>query len=146
MASDHLCHYLTKDKFQAIYLITEPYLYKNKVPGLSHLYNVYGTQNSSHAIILAPKLIPLFQNNDLTDKDHTVVLYDDGEQKCYFASVYCDGNMPSSVSNTLVKMCDFFSENHSNAIFGLDSNSHSTLWNSPEIDSRGLLWRFGRMV
>ena len=37
----------------------------------------------------------------------------------------------------LEKMCDFFTDNKSNAILGLDSNSHSVLFGGPETDPRG---------
>ena len=107
-ATSELCHYLRQDNFLAMYLITEPYLVKNRVPGLPYMYNVYGTRRAScRSVIIAPKQFPVFLNNELTDDDHTVVLYDDGKDQCYFASIYCDINKPS-ISNMQVKMCDFF--------------------------------------
>ena len=39
----------------ALYLIQEPYLYKNKIPGLPHTYCMFGSKESARAVILAPK-------------------------------------------------------------------------------------------
>ena len=138
IASANFCHYLTKDDFNTIYLITETYLYKNKIPGLSHLYTIYGTHESGRAIIIAPKIFPLFLHSEFNDRDHTVVLFNDGKHSCYFASIYLDINLPS-VSPMLVKMCDFFTDNNSNSIFGADSNAHSVLWSCEENNQRGSL-------
>ena len=136
LANDAICK-LMRENIHCIYLITEPYITKyGKIPGLPRNYSFYGT-SSSRAIIIAPTIMPLFMCHELSSKDYTVCLYDDGTSKMFFCSVYLDQVIREVVSQQMTKIMDFFEAEKVQAILSLDTNAHSVFWNCDETDSRG---------
>ena len=116
-------------------LVQEPYSYGGIIPKHRD-FNIFGTQ-SGRAVIIAPIHLPIFACNELTSKDYTVVILKNGNMSQFLASIYLDINL-NPIGPELVKMCNFFNSNNSNAILALDSNSHSPMWGS-DINRRGML-------
>ena len=79
-AQKHLCYVISQDDENCIYLIQEPYYKKKVFKGLPAGYKILGTQ-SSRAIILAPKHLPIFTVQEFTKSDYTIGLFDDGAKK-----------------------------------------------------------------
>ena len=116
-------------------LVQEPYSYGGIIPKHRD-FNIFGTQ-SGRAVIIAPIHLPIFACNELTSIDYTVVILKNGNMSQFLASIYLDINL-NPIGPELVKMCNFFNSNNSNAILALDSNSHSPMWGS-DINRRGML-------
>ena len=135
LANIQLCQLLKRD-MHTVYLITEPYFYKQKIPGLPKGYCFFGSYNS-RAIIIAPLRMPLFLCHELSHPDFTVCLYDDGKDKKYLASIYLD-ILKNVSSDNLVNIFEIIQDVEVPAIFGLDSNAHSTFWGCAESNSRGI--------
>ena len=127
VCSDYLMRCITRSNQDILFLIQEPYLWKGKIPGLPHTYNMLGSTNSPRAVCLAPKHFPLFLLERYTDRDTASLLFKEGDFECYFFSLYCDGELPT-ISNRVIEISDFLEEKNANAIFGLDSNAHSVLY------------------
>ena len=135
VALDNFYSYLVHNPF-SLGLVQEPYSYSGKIPRHKD-FNIFGTQQGGRAVIIAPKHMPIFACNELSNKDYTVVLFKNGNLSQFLASIYLDINL-NPIGPDLVTMCDFFRRNKSNAILGMDSNSHSPLWNS-DINQRGMV-------
>ena len=136
LAFDSICHVMRKSA-NAIYLVQEPpKLRKGQLAGLPRNYSFYGL-SGSRAIIIAPKILPLFLSHELTAKDHTVCLYEVGNYKLFLCSSYLDGTYKNIISRELINMADFFADTKANAIIGLDTNAHSVAWSCETSDSRG---------
>ena len=134
--SDNLCLMISKGEISNIYLVQEPYRLKNgNIPGLPKDFRIYGI-GSSRAIIIAHSKAPLFFSSDLSSKDHTVCLYESEGIKKFFISSYLDITLPA-ISDDLTKIADYITDSNIPAIIGMDSNSHSTLWNCKETNARG---------
>lgn len=134
LANDNLCHLFSLEKKHAIYLVTEPFYFKNRLCGIPKGFKTFGEKNS-RAIIIAHESIDLIYCNELSTKDITVCL--NNSSKRYFASIYLD-ILEDPIHPYLTKMADFFTISNCNAILGIDSNSHSeAFWNSLDTNSRG---------
>ena len=58
------------------------------------------------------------------------------EKKRFFASCYIDKDKPVD-SNELTRIVDSITDSNIPALIKMDSNSHSTIWNCKDTDSRG---------
>ena len=134
IALSALTKYLCNDTLDTVYLIQEVYWFKNRIPGLPQWYTFYGTPNS-RAVIVAPKFFPLFLVADHTHPDQTVCQYVHESDKRLFVSLYLDGKERNPINPNMDKLLDFISNTNSSAILGLDSNSHSVWWGSPNSDA-----------
>ena len=95
LASSNLMRKIANSSKDILYLIQEPYLYRDKVPGLPTTYTMYGANDvAARAIILAPKFFPLFELTHLTGRDCVTTLFKSGNIECYFVSIYCDCTLP----------------------------------------------------
>ena len=132
----HLLSQITKE-YNTIILAQEFVSYKGKVT-IPIGYSCYYLPDS-RAAIFAPSTIPLFLNYDLSGPDCTVVnlTSEDGKKEIYLASIYLDINNKNCIIPPMAKLCRFLQENDKMGILGIDSNSHSTLFGSPENNSRG---------
>ena len=136
LALDSIIHDMKQDRYDTIYMLQEPYYYKNKVPNLPIGYKVYGTQ-ASRSIIIAPGHYPMFFCNDISSKDHTVCLFQNDSETAYFVCVYADIHIEIDKNYPFLKILDFISDNQKNAIICMDSNAHSTLTGSVVENKRG---------
>ena len=130
----HLFNYLI-DNPDTLVLITEPYWYKDSIPGTPRNFRILGTPNS-RAVIAAPSHLPLFLSNELSAPDHTVACFVLGEFTQYFASIYLDITK-DCITSDLLNICHFLQRNDFKAVLGLDTNSHSPLWGCDEVNARG---------
>ena len=134
--SQNLCLMISKGEISNIYLVQEPYRLKNGlIPGLPRDFKIYGTR-SSRAIIIAHSKVPLFYSSELSSKDFTVCLYESEGIKKFFVSCYLDITMPV-ISDELTKIVDSITDSNIPGLIGMDSNSHSTMWNCRDTNSRG---------
>ena len=138
LASSNLMRKIANSSKDILYLIQEPYLYRDKVPGLPTTYTMYGANDvAARAIILAPKIFPLFELTHLTGRDCVTTLFKSGNIECYFVSIYCDCTLPV-ISSLVNQVVDYIEVKDAAAIFCLDSNAHSVLYSDIlESDSRG---------
>ena len=116
-----------------VYLVQEPYKYKNRFVDIPIGFKTYGT-DKSRAIIIAHKDMELIFSNELSTDDVTVCYMNNTNR--YFASIYLDIHK-ETVDNFLTKIADFFTATKANAILGIDSNAHSVLWGEDETNPRG---------
>ena len=138
LCSDFLMNHISRSNQDCIYLLQEPYIWKNKIPNLPSTYMMLGSKNSPRAVCIAPKHFPLFLLDRFTDRDTASILFKEGGFECYFFSLYCDRELPT-ISNLLTDICDFLEQKNANGIFGLDSNAHSVLYSDiAESCSRGI--------
>ena len=129
-----LCQIIKHD-LNTIYLVQEPYFYKGKIPGLPKGYSFFG-DSKSRAIIIAPSCMPLFLCHELTHTDTTVCLYDNGKDKKYLASMYLDINK-EVITQNVENIFEILQDLQVPAVFGLDSNAHSTFWGCESSNQRG---------
>ena len=83
-----------------IYLVQEPYKYKNKVIDIPAGFKTFGTEKS-RAIIIAHKEMNFIYSNELS-KDDVTVCYMNNTKK-YFASIYSNIHK-QAVDNFLIKI------------------------------------------
>ena len=134
-AYDCLFQSTQHDSDVGLYLIQEPPFCKGKLKAPKG-FKMYGT-SECRAIIIARSEIPLFLCNEFSQKDYTVVLFDDNTgNKRYFASIYLDQKMEVCSAN-MHNMCEFFTINNCCAIIGMDSNCHSVSTGSENNNARG---------
>lgn len=132
----NLFHVLTKEnKIDIIYLIQEPYYYQSRITGLPRGFKVFGAKNS-RAIIIAHERMNLAFCQEFTCDDHTTCLISMKNMSRYISSIYLD-ILKAAPGSQMEKMCETLSQLNANAVFGIDSNAHSTLWNADESNPRG---------
>lgn len=134
LANDHLCQKMLEDRV-SLYLLQEPYYYKSKLIGIPRGYVAFG-EKDSRAIIIAHESLNLIYVNEFSSKDMTVCLFETESIKRFYISMYLDIHM-EPVSSNMITFADFLAESNGNAIFGIDSNAHSSFWNSEDTNSRG---------
>ena len=135
VSNDCICHFMSQDIKNTVYLVQEPYYYKGKIPGIPNTHHVLGLPES-RAVIIAPKFIPLYLSYEFSLKDQTICLFDDGKKRFFLCSIYLDIHL-ECVSRSLVQFCDYVTNEKMTSILGLDSNSHSVMWGSNETNTRG---------
>ena len=136
LANTTLCQIIKRD-VNTVYLIQEPYFTtKGRLPGLPKGYSLFGDYNC-RAIIIAPSRMPLYLCHELSHPDCTVCLYDDGTNKKYLISMYLDCKK-EVISREFLTLLETLQDLQTPAIFGLDSNAHSTFWGCAESNPRGI--------
>ena len=129
-----LCNILRKET-SSILLLSEPYWYKKRIPGLPKGYVNLGVP-CGRASIVAPIFMNLVLLTHISSSDFTVALLQQGNNKIYLVSAYLDINK-SVISEQFSTILDFLSQGNKSAILGMDSNAHSVLWGYPESNNRG---------
>ena len=131
--NDHLCQLMLSDKNPVVYLLQEPYYNRyGRLVGIPGGYNTYG-EKKSRAIIIAPDFMNLVYSHEFSTADITVCLFN---KKTYIMSGYLD-ILKDPIHPCMVQLADYVASSGCDAIYGLDSNSHSVLWNSAESNNRG---------
>lgn len=120
-----------------IFMLTEPYIYKNKVCLLPKGYRLYPSNTLDNpprsAILVKNTIISVFLEH-LSTPDCTVVLLK-LQQPTLLISGYMASNLPL-IQSWLTKALEYATR-HNLAVLGcFDSNAHSTLF-GPFTDSRG---------
>ena len=124
LANDNLRQMLLHEKTPSIFMIQEPYYFKNRLVGIPKNYKSFGVPKS-RAIIIAHESLNLIFSNEFSTEDITVCLSTLGNR--YFASIYLDIHK-DVIHPNMTKMAEFFAISKSNALWCLDSNAHSNLW------------------
>jgi hypothetical protein len=121
-----------------IALIQEPYLYHNRLLGISKLYRTYtsGEGKSRAAIVISNATIDALLITQMSDNDAVLLEIVNGNTSFYAASIYFDYNelMEDNIK-TLEKIVKF--TKGAKIIIGMDSNSRSTTWHDVLTNSRG---------
>ena len=129
------CAELNSRKGHDIVLITEPSTSKRGVVGIEPVNEVFATRNEGARSCIKTSLdawlVEEFTCNDLVTV--AVVLVD---KVVYFASVYMDINH-NVREGPWVKLVDWCDANGHALIVGMDSNAHSPLWGSEDLNCRG---------
>ena len=125
---------LFQNKPNQVILITEPYIYKSKIPYIDrHVVNTITPEPKARTAILHSRSLNICPAPNYSNRDTTTCLWEVSENKTiYLASAYWDINCREPPSK-LQKLID----EQRNVIIGIDTNAHSTLWGSPENNSRG---------
>ena len=124
LAHENLRHLLNREKTPSIFMIQEPYYFKNKLVGIPKNYKIFGVPKS-RAIIIAHESLDLIYSNEFSTEDITVCFMNSSNR--YFASIYLD-ILKDPIHPYMIKMAEFFASSKCNAIWCLDSNAHSELW------------------
>ena len=133
-ATEQIFSYLVRNH-PCVGLIQEPYSFRGKFP--SHKgFKIYGVENS-RAICIVPNMMPVFMNHHLSNKDHTVVEFMNGDETLILASIYCDINL-EPISRELTNISNFLQRSNKKAIIGLDTNSWTPIWGSNSSNRRGM--------
>ena len=124
-------------KTQAIGLVQEPYLRKNKIKKPSGYSVIYKADSGSRACIYLPTNINAW--HVYASRDLVAILVGNQAKGVIIVSSYHDGKFkPNEISLELDLVMDYVSGGQHQALFGMDSNAHSILWgpnDSP--DDRG---------
>ena len=131
---DNFYSYLVRNP-NTLGLVQEAYKYKGIIPRHKDS-NIFGDQ-AGRAAIIAPKHFPILVVSQLCSPDYTVVQMVMENKSQFFCSIYLDIKL-NVIGTELVNICNFFKNNNSNAVLGLDSNSWSPLWGSRESNPRGM--------
>ena len=134
LSNFELCN-LMKKETSSILLLSEPYWYKKRIPGLPKGYVNLGVP-CGRATIVAPTFMNLVLLPNISSPDFTVALLQQGDNKIYFVSAYLDINK-AVISEQFSKVLDFLSQGNKSAVLGMDSNAHSVLWGYNESNERG---------
>ena len=129
-----------------ISLIQEPHTLggkgKGKLSGLDNQHSIHkSNEQDCRSAIYAHKDIPLWLNNDLSDKDTTSCLWvtkDNDLGRVMLISCYWDRFLLSPPPK-LVESIEFAKRNNFRILVGMDSNAHSVLSGSDSTDARGVL-------
>ena len=132
---DNLYSYLVRNP-NTIGIVQEIYNFKGVIPRHRD-FNIFGTHPAGRAAIIAPKHLPILAVSHLSSADYTVVLLETENRSQFICSIYLDIKL-KVIGPELVNICNFFRNNNSNAIIGIDSNSWSPLWGSKESNPKGL--------
>ena len=135
LAHDNICQWLIRDTRPVLYLLQEPVYYKKRLASIPKGFQAYG-ERTSRAIIIAPDAANLIYVNQFSGDDITVCLINSGTIKRFIVSVYLDLHK-DTIHPLLQKLVDSLTANGENAIIGMDSNAHSSLWNSGDTNKRG---------
>ena len=120
----------------SIAFITEPPLYHGKVCGFSNAnYNILhhiGNKKRCRAAIVASKGVELCPLPAYTDEDTVSALTSICGRKTCIVSTYMDRDHP--IPDMLHNICHFAAVNHCGLLVCTDSNAHSPLWGSPDLN------------
>ena len=133
-AATHL--FASKLNALSLGLLTEPYHYKNKIPKLGTLFELFPDTTLAsppRAAILAPKSLHATYLPHLSGPDVTVVFL--RRHNLIIVSGYCDKNLPM-IQPWLTKIMEYADDKSCKIVLGLDSNAHSELYGN-ETDGRG---------
>jgi hypothetical protein len=123
-----------------IALIQEPYLYQNRLQGISKQYRTftYGEGKSRAAIVIPDNTIDALLITQVSDNDAVLLEIVDKNTHFYAASIYLDYNEPMENNiKTLEKIVKF--TKGAKILIGMDSNSRSTTWHDVRTNTRGKL-------
>ena len=140
-ASDHLISEVVKEKTDMILFIQEPYLYKGKpILKISNMITHYCGINN-RAVLVIPRAVTAWHINSLSNRDFITCLIEDTKgKKILCTSGYMDIRYNGDeMLSILEKICEYARTNNYAQIMSLDTNSHSTLWNSKQNNTRGNL-------
>lgn len=128
---------------QNIYLIQEPWIWKNQIKGLYNrqyeiFYNRSGTR--PRAAIVANSSLKGFLLEKITTDDITAILIKFKIGQIYkdvvVASCYLPYEQPA-VTPDLVGVIDYCKNKHLDLILGSDANAHNECWGSSDTNRRG---------
>jgi hypothetical protein len=123
-----------------IAFIQEPYLYQNKIRGITSGYRSYTQRDGKKraAIIISNNTIEAIQITQFSDEDTVLLEIQKGSKTFYAASVYMDYNdLIENNIKTIEKILDF--TKGAKIIIAIDSNSRSKTWHDVTTNSRGKL-------
>ena len=133
-AATHL--FASQLESSTIGLLTEPYHYKNKIPKLGSLFELFPDTTLSsppRAAILVPRSLQATYLPHLSGPDVTVLFF--RRHKLLVVSGYCDKNL-EMIQPWMTDIMDYADNKNCKIVLGLDSNAHSELYGQ-ETDGRG---------
>ena len=135
----------------SIAFITEPPFHNGKVCGFSNAnYSILhhmGNNKRCRAAIVASKGVELCPLPAYTDEDTVSALTSINGRKTCIVSTYMDRDL--LIPEMLHNICHFAAVNHYGLLVCTDSNAHSPLWGSPDLNQQGrlveedLIYRYG---
>ena len=141
-AQDHFISEIESSSTPIIALVQEPYLYKDKPTLKIQNSTIHcSTEKGNRSIMIIPKSIKTLFVNSLSNKDFTTALIeDDTGKKVVCTSGYMDIKYKAEdMFPMLDKIISYSQTNNHGLIMGLDTNAHSSMWNSINNNHRGNL-------
>lgn len=118
--------------------LQEPYLYKNKLSGISKRHRIYTSGNGVKraAIVVSNQKIDALQISQLSDDDMVVIEFSYGKLKFIAASIYLD--IDNDMNRDLHKLEDIVKlAQGKGLILAMDSNARSKTWHDKLTNKRG---------
>ena len=128
--------FASKLEHMSIGLLTEPYHYKNKIPKLGTVFELFPDttlESPPRAAILAPRSLQATYLPHLSTSDVSVIFL--RQHRLLLASGYCDKKLPM-IQGWLQRIMDYADNKNCKIVLGFDSNAHSELYGE-ETDARG---------
>lgn len=137
ISTNELYRHFNRSNGKTIGFVQEMYMGKtNKIiiPLMQHKLITYG--QGSRAGIIIPKNSSFTMLKQFTTKDQIVLEVRIDNKKLLIMSKYCD--IQHNINDIkFIQLIQYCKDNKLQLLAGLDSNSHSTLWGSPEPNQRG---------
>ena len=128
---------LAKVSSSDVALLTEPYVYKNRVACLGRGRTLFqATDTSPRACVWAKSSLNFWQVDEFTTRDVCTVAMELKNKVVYLAAVYLDVLTPVC-EDTMVNLVRSCSRNEIPLLLCMDSNAHSPLWNCADSNQRG---------
>ena len=137
MAQVEIANKIGKDK-AFLALIQEPYCYKSRPCLIPKGIDRITFNDKPRAMILASKHLQLKQVTHLCTQDAAVAITKLAGKNTVVASIYLDINL-GVITKELQDIVNFAGSRRYSLLIGVDSNSHSKLWQSKNDNSRGRL-------
>lgn len=120
-----------------IALVQEPYLQFGRASYFDTInYSVHYFGKGARALVLVKKGINFWPVEDLTDEDTATIALTVNRKTVYLSSVYLD-ILDDVCSPGLTRLSHVAQSSHIPFIASIDSNAHSPLWESDEVNPRG---------
>ena len=132
----------TKDLSSFLYLIQEPYNYKEKTRLLDNQHSILGSSHpDNRAIIYGHQNLHLWPDSRFCSRDVSACLWKTGSSKLgeiVLLSVYWAKDQ-DSLPFELLEAVHFCNKNGVPYLISIDANAHNPLWNDKDLDDRGIL-------
>ena len=120
-----------------VVLITEPNSHRNRVVGLEPRADVFAARECNPRACIRSSTFRTWPVDSFMARDvATVAVEISGSGVVYFASVYLDIGRSVNLK-PLWKLVDWCQSGGHALVIGMDSNAHSPLWGSSDLNSRG---------
>jgi hypothetical protein len=136
VATDNLMKLIEQDNTDIIF-IKEPYLYQNRMAGISKSHRNYNShEDKSRTAIIINKKIDVVLIKQLTNSDSVLLELSHNNTRFYAASTYID--ITKEIERELDKIEEILEFTKGNElVIAADRNSRSVAWHDNQTNQRG---------